>query len=80
MTDNVSAQQLRLLVERLERLIEERKGISDDIKDVYGEAKATGFDAPTIRECIKLRAQDRDKRAEKQALLETYGIQLGLFD
>lgn len=79
MTDNTTADQLRLLVERIERLTEEKKGISDDIRDVYAEAKSVGFDAPAIRECIKLRAMDRDKRAEKEALVELYGTQLGLF-
>lgn len=75
---NVAADQLRLFVERLERLLEERKGMNDDIKDVYLEAKSQGYDAPTIRECIKLRAMDRQKLQEKWALLETYGAQLGL--
>jgi uncharacterized protein (UPF0335 family) len=79
MSDNVSADRLRLFVERIERLLEEKKGISDDVRDVYAEAKSTGFDAPTIRECIKLRAMEKHKRDEKAALLETYGVQLGLF-
>ncbi len=80
MTDNTTAdERLRLLVERIERLTEEKKGISDDIRDVYSEAKSTGYDAPAIRECIKLRAMDREKRAEKEALVELYGTQLGLF-
>ncbi|WP_203309787.1 DUF2312 domain-containing protein [Sphingomonas beigongshangi] len=79
MTDNSTADQLRLLVERVERLLEERKGLNDDIRDVFAEAKAVGFDAPAMKECIKLRAMDRDKRAEKEALVQTYGEQLGLF-
>jgi uncharacterized protein (UPF0335 family) len=48
MTDNVSAEQLRLFIERIERLEEEKKGISDDIKDVYNEAKSTGYEAPLL--------------------------------
>jgi uncharacterized protein (UPF0335 family) len=77
MVENVAADQLRLFVERLERLIEERKGMSDDIRDVFTEAAGQGYDKATIRECIKLRAMDRHKRQEKQALLETYQLALG---
>lgn len=75
---NAADDRLRLLVERIERLLEEKKGLSDDIRDVYQEAKATGYDAPTIRECIKLRAMDKAKRDEREALLETYQLSLGL--
>lgn len=78
MTDNVAADQLRLLIERAERLIEERKGISDDIKDVFLEAKSTGFDPAIMKEMIKRRAMDKQKLAEREALIETYSIQLGL--
>jgi uncharacterized protein (UPF0335 family) len=77
---NIAGDALRLYVERIERLTEERKGISDDIKDVYAEAKSTGFDAPTIRWALKERAIDRQARQERDALRETYGVQLGLFD
>ena len=69
---------LRLLIERIERLTEERKGISDDIKDVFSEAKATGYDPAIMKEVIKRRAMDRDKLREREALIETYSIQLGL--
>ncbi len=80
MTDtNIAGDELRLLIERAERLIEERKGISEDIRDVFAEAKGRGFDGPAMKECIKLRAMDREKRAEKEALVELYGTQLGLF-
>ena len=78
MTDNVSAEQLRLLIERIERLEEEKKGISDDIKDVYAEAKSTGFDAKTIRTIVRLRKMDKNDRLEQEALLETYLDALGL--
>lgn len=78
MTDNVSADQLRLLIERIERLEEEKKGISDDIKDVYGEAKATGFDTKIMKQIVKLRKKTRDARMEEEALLETYKAALGL--
>lgn len=80
MSDNATAQQLRLLIERAERLIDERKGISDDIRNVFAEAKAVGFDIPTMKWAIKERAIERQKREELNALRETYGIQLGLFD
>ena len=75
-----TADELRLLVERLERLEEEKKGIGDDIKNVYSEAKSRGYDAPTMRWALKERAIERHKRQERDALRETYGAQLGLFD
>ena len=78
MSDNVSAEQLRLLIERIERLEEEKKGISDDIKDVYGEAKSTGFDVKTIRTVIRLRKMEKHHRDEADALLETYRQALGM--
>ncbi len=78
MTDNVSAEQLRQFIERVERLEEEKKGISDDIKDVYGEAKATGFDAKIMKQIVRLRKKTRDARMEEEALLETYKEALGI--
>jgi uncharacterized protein (UPF0335 family) len=75
---NVAADQLRLLIERIERLEEEKKGIADDIKDVYGEAKATGFDVKTMRTIVRLRKMEKDARQEAEALLETYKAALGL--
>lgn len=75
---NISADELRLLIERIERLEEEKKGMADDIKDVYAEAKATGFDASTMRKIIALRKIDKDKRDETEALLETYMFALGM--
>jgi uncharacterized protein (UPF0335 family) len=78
MTDNVSAEQLRLLIERVERLEEEKKGISDDIKDVYAEAKSTGFDTKTMKKIVKLRKISRDARMEEEALLDTYKTALGI--
>jgi len=77
-TDNVSAEQLRLLIERIERLEEEKRGLMDDIKDVYGEAKSTGFDARTIRKIVGLRKMEKHHRDEADALLETYRNALGL--
>ena len=77
---NVAGEELRLLVERAERLIEERKGLNDDLKDVFLEAKSRGFDPATMKWAIKERAIERQKRQEQNALRETYGSQLGLFD
>jgi uncharacterized protein (UPF0335 family) len=69
---------LRLLIERIERLEEEKRGISDDIRDVYAEAKAVGYDARIMREVVKLRKMQPDDRAERDAVLETYRAALGI--
>lgn len=79
-TDHVSAEQLRLFIERIERLEEDKKGIADDIKDVYAEAKGTGFDTKTMRAIVRLRKMEASARAEAEALLETYKTALGLAD
>jgi len=78
MTDNVSAEQLRLLIERVEKLEEEKRGLLDDIKDVYAEAKSTGFDPKIMKQVIRLRAMEKHHRDEADALLETYRQALGL--
>lgn len=78
MTDHISVEQLRLLIERVERLEEEKKGISDDIKDVYAEAKSTGFDVKTMRTIVKLRKMEKHHRDEADMLLETYKQALGI--
>ena len=75
---NVSAEQLRLFIERIERLEEEKQGIADDVKDVYAEAKGTGYDTKTMRAIIRLRKMEKDARMEQEALLETYKAALGL--
>lgn len=69
---------LRLLIERVERLEEEKKGISDDIRDVYAEAKAVGYDAKIMRQIVRLRKMSHDDRAEMEAILDTYKAALGL--
>ena len=74
----VAADELRLLIERIERLEEEKKGIADDGKDVYGEAKARGYDAKTMRSIVRLRRMEKNARDEAEALLETYKAALGL--
>ena len=63
---------LKAFVERIERLEEEKKALADDIRDVYGEAKATGFDVKALRTIIKMRKEDTDERKEHEAILETY--------
>jgi uncharacterized protein (UPF0335 family) len=75
---NKSADQLRLFIERIERLNEEKQGIADDIKDVYGEAKSTGYDTKTMRKIVALRKMESHVRQEADALLETYRSALGL--
>ncbi|MET0241776.1 MAG: DUF2312 domain-containing protein [Sphingobium sp.] len=75
---NIAADQLRLLIERIERLEEEKKGIGDDIKDVYLEAKATGYDPKIMRQIVRLRKMSKDDRMEMEAVLETYKSALGI--
>ena len=75
---NVAADQLRLFIERIERLEEEKKGIADDVKDVYAEAKANGYDTKTMRTIVRLRKMEKHTRDEADALLETYRNALGL--
>lgn len=71
-------QQLRSFVERIERLEEDKKLIADDIKDVYGEAKANGYDTKVLRRVIAIRKQDQNDRLEQEAILETYLHALGM--
>ena len=75
---NVAADQLRLLIERIERLEEEKKGIGDDIKDVYLEAKATGYDPKIMRQIIRLRKMEQADRLEQEELLDLYQRALGM--
>jgi uncharacterized protein (UPF0335 family) len=70
--------QLKAIVERIERLEEEKKAIADDIRDVYGEAKGNGYDVKALRTVIRLRKQDKDERAEQEAILDTYLHALGM--
>ena len=73
-----SDDRLRLLIERVERLEEEKKGISDDIRDAYAEAKAVGYDAKIMREIVRLRRMKPDDRREMENILDTYKAALGL--
>ena len=75
---NVTADQLRLFIERIERLEEEKKGIADDIRDVYAESKSNGYDAKIMRQIVRLRKMNHDDRMEMEAVLDTYKSALGL--
>ena len=75
---SVAADQLKSIIERIERLEEEKAGIAGDIKDVYAEAKANGFDAAVLRKIIARRKRDRDEVQEEEAILELYLQALGM--
>lgn len=75
---NVSGQRLKSFLERIERLEEEKKAIAEDIRDIYGEAKATGFDPKIIRKIVSLRKTNLEKRREEQELLELYMSAIGM--
>jgi uncharacterized protein (UPF0335 family) len=70
--------QLKSFVERVERLEEEKKSLTDDIRDVYAEAKGNGFDVKALRTVVRLRKQDVSERQEQEAILETYLHALGM--
>jgi uncharacterized protein (UPF0335 family) len=74
----IASAQLRSIVERIERLEEEKKAIADDIKEVYGEAKGNGYDTKVLRKIISLRKQDASEREEQEALLDVYKQALGM--
>jgi uncharacterized protein (UPF0335 family) len=72
MDDPVQGDQLKSIVERIERLEEEKKTIADDIKEVYAEAKGTGYDTKVLRKVIAIRKRDRNERLEEEAILDLY--------
>lgn len=74
----VAADQLKAFVERIERLEEEKSAISDDIKDIYSEAKGNGYDVKVLRQVVRLRKQDNNERQEMEALLDLYMHALGM--
>ena len=78
MADTIAADQLRLFIERIERLEEEKKGMADDIRDVYAEAKGQGYDTKTMRAIIRLCKMEKHARDEAEMLLDTYKAALGL--
>jgi uncharacterized protein (UPF0335 family) len=77
-SQTVAAGQLRAFIERIERLEEEKKTIADDIKEVYGECKSTGFDTKAVRQLIRMRKQDQAERQEAEAILDLYKAALGM--
>ena len=76
--NSATGNQLKSIVERIERLEEEKKALADDIKDVYAEAKGNGFDTKTLRTLVRIRKQDQKERAEELALLDTYLHAIGM--
>lgn len=78
----VGSNQLKSIVDRIEKLEEEKAAIASDIKDVYSEAKGNGFDAKTIRKIVAIRKKDAADRAEEETLLHTYmhALQMDMFD
>ena len=74
----IARDQLRAFIERIERLEEEKKAIADDVKEVYAEAKGSGFDTKVMRQIIRIRKQDRNERAEQEAILDLYMHALGM--
>ena len=79
-TTRFAKDHLKAFVERVERLEEEKKAIADDIRDVYAQAKANGFDTKALRQIVKLRKIDADERKEQEAILETYMHALGMLN
>ena len=77
---NFAKDQLKAVIERIERLEEEKKATSDDIREVYAEAKGNGFDVKALRTIVRLRKQDVDERKEEEAVLETYMHALGMLN
>ena len=77
-SQTVAAGQLRAFIERIERLEEDRKTISEDIKEVYAEAKGTGFDTKAVRTLIRMRKKDQAERQEEEAILDLYKAALGM--
>jgi uncharacterized protein (UPF0335 family) len=77
---NFAKDQLKSVIERIERLEEEKKATSDDIREVYAEAKVNGFDVKALRTIVRLRKQDVDERKEEEAVLETYMHALGMLN
>jgi uncharacterized protein (UPF0335 family) len=74
----VAADELRLLIERIERLEEEKKAISDDVKDVFAEAKSRGYDAKAMRKIVQIRRKKKEEYQEEEAILDTYLAALGM--
>ncbi|MEH3046489.1 DUF2312 domain-containing protein [Sphingomonas adhaesiva] len=78
MIEGVAADEVRLLLERIERLTEERKGIGDDIRDVFAEAKSRGYDPQALRGILRIRSKPREQQQEQAAIMEVYMRALGM--
>jgi uncharacterized protein (UPF0335 family) len=76
----IAADRLKSFLERIERLEEEKAGLANDVKDVYAEAKATGFDTKIMRMIIRLRRMDKEDRAEQEELLDLYKQAVGMLE
>ena len=74
----IAGERLRSLIERIERLEEEKRALAQDIKEVYAEAKGTGFDTKTMRQIVKIRKMDQDELDEQETLLDVYKRALGM--
>ena len=77
-SQTVAAGQLRAFIERVERLEEDKKAIAEDIKEVYGEMKATGFDTKAVRKIVAMRKKDQSERQEEEAIIDLYKNALGM--
>ncbi len=77
-TGNIAADRLKSIVERIERLEEERKALASDIKDIYAEAKSAGFDIKVLRQLIRMRKQEPAEIEEQETLLDVYRRALGM--
>ena len=77
--NSIAADRLLSLIERIERLGEEKKALQEDIKDIFAEAKGAGFDVKALREVLKLRAQDKEEREEREAIRDAYLRALGMY-
>lgn len=75
---NINKQELESILERIERLEAEKKNISEDIREIYSEAKGRGYDTKALRTLIRLRKMDEEKRIEEETVLDTYRIAIGL--
>ena len=78
MTEQVANERLRLLIERIETLEAEKKGIADDVKDVYAEAKSAGFDPKAMKQVVRLRKKEKAQREAEEAMIDLYKEALGL--
>jgi uncharacterized protein (UPF0335 family) len=77
-SEEINARHLKAFIERIERLEEEKKALSEDVKSVYGEAKSSGFDVKIIRKVVAIRKQDADERREEEEILDLYLSALGI--